>query len=136
MLIYNLVKDDLRFWSDGAGPTPQSIGPWLGGYQIPGSGEPIGEWAWVTGEAFTYNKWSLGEPNNWRSMEHYLSFYGRLTQAPEFLWNDVALYDYPYAPSGYIVEYDVNPVPILSAVLLGAIGLSVSGWWLHRRLNP
>ena len=37
---------------------------WIGGYQAPGSKEPAGGWAWVTGEPMTATAWDLGEPND------------------------------------------------------------------------
>lgn len=44
-------------------------GPWIGAYQPnptanDGGDEPAGGWAWVTGEAWSYEGWSPGEPNN------------------------------------------------------------------------
>lgn len=40
------------------------LGPWLGGYQVPGSGEPTGVWEWVTGEPWVYSHWSPSQPDN------------------------------------------------------------------------
>jgi hypothetical protein len=37
---------------------PPGNGPLLGGYQLPGSSEPAGGWAWVTGEPWDYANWA------------------------------------------------------------------------------
>ncbi|MDA7510798.1 hypothetical protein N8612_03895, partial [Verrucomicrobia bacterium] len=42
-----------------------------------------GAWEWVTGEAFTFEKWSPGEPNNCCGGEDYLELTG------DSFWNDV-----------------------------------------------
>lgn len=36
----------------------------IGGFQPDGSPEPGGNWQWVTGEAWDYENWAQGEPNN------------------------------------------------------------------------
>ena len=43
---------------------PDGFGPLLGGRQVQGSGEPVGLWGWVSGEAWNYSNWNPGEPNN------------------------------------------------------------------------
>ena len=43
------------------------FGPWLGGYQDKAASdyaEPRGAWRWVTGEAWEWTGWLIGEPNN------------------------------------------------------------------------
>lgn len=38
---------------------------WIGGYQPnPGVDEPVGGWAWVTGEPWSFTAWASGEPND------------------------------------------------------------------------
>lgn len=39
-------------------------GPWIGGYQIPGSKEPAGGWRWVTRERFRYDDWHSTTPDD------------------------------------------------------------------------
>src|SRR5512140_1650056 len=53
--VFSMIATDTRFWvTVGSG----TRGPWLGGYQIPGSQEPAAGWAWVTGEPFSYQNWA------------------------------------------------------------------------------
>ena len=51
---------------------PGAFNVWLGGYQAPGSKEPAGGWAWVTGEPMTATAWMAGEPNDVGGGEHYM----------------------------------------------------------------
>ena len=75
------------------------IGPWLGGFQVPGSPEPAGGWQWVSGAQFAHENWirdaSAGgpQPNNTSGIEDALVFMGYGAMAPG--WND-----YPSSPSG------------------------------------
>jgi hypothetical protein len=60
--VFSLVSSNDAFWYlDGVG---NGLGPWLGGYQEPGSQEPDGGWKWVTGEAFSYTNWETDQPDN------------------------------------------------------------------------
>jgi hypothetical protein len=108
--IFSLISGDPSFWYiDGAG---NGEGPWVGGYQPPGSPEPAGNWLWVTGEPFTYNNWSPGEPNNVGSGEDRLVFFGLRALIGD-KWNDVAA----GAPEhGYILEKNACPIAVESTV--------------------
>src|SRR5258708_25157677 len=63
--VFSLI-DDPTYWKQSA----NGHGPWIGGYQLPGSSEPDGGWTWVTQtgvpapEDFAYSNWETGEPNN------------------------------------------------------------------------
>ena len=90
---------------------------WLGAYQTSKVSEPSGNWAWVTGEAFTYTKWRASEPNNSGGSEDVAEMYNS-TYSGE--WNDLG------ASNGkaYIIEYDILiPEPgtfcLVSLVLAG-----------------
>jgi len=58
--------DDPAYWAQSA----NGHGPWIGGYQPPGSSEPAGGFRWViatgssTPEPFSFTNWESGEPNN------------------------------------------------------------------------
>jgi hypothetical protein len=94
--VFSLVKNRLRFF---AGPEG-IVGPWLGGFQRVGSGEPADGWRWVTGEPFRYTNWNEGEPNNATGDEGFLNFWnnGR--------WNDVNQFGTAALPRGFIAEFD------------------------------
>lgn len=81
----------------------KSEGPWLGGYQAPGSAEPSGGWSWVTGETWSYAPWRDDEPSN-SGDEKYLQ-YGSMGQSPQSTWND----KYDTTAKGYVVEYAHAP---------------------------
>ena len=83
--VYSLVANDDRFWYK-YGTDLIGLGPWLGGYQPPGSPEPSGGWRWVTGEPFTYSNWASGQPDNYRG-EDYLHYWGAGTPKGS-KWND------------------------------------------------
>jgi hypothetical protein len=86
------------------------IGPWLGGYQLPGSEEPDQGWVWITGETWVYSNWFQGGPNNdgWMGAnENCLDYWGYAGQ-PAPTWNDYTD-DRPVGPVyGYVIEYDVS----------------------------
>jgi len=94
-------------------------GYFLGGFQAPGTAEPLAEWQWVTGEAFTFSYWGSGEPND-SGGEDALHF------RADGLWNDINLVN----TYGYIVEYD-NMMPEPSVCILFLLGLA--GYALRLR---
>jgi len=63
--VFSLI-DNAAFWTQSA----NDHGPWIGGFQLPGSSEPSGGFTWVTQpaasspEPFSYANWEAGEPNN------------------------------------------------------------------------
>jgi hypothetical protein len=97
MRVWDAVRQRPESWvRNSAG---YLIGPWLGGFQVPGSAEPGGGWQWVSGAPFTYDNWirdaAAGglQPNNASGIEDALVFMGYGAMAPG--WND-----YPGAPTG------------------------------------
>ncbi len=97
--------------------TVWEIGPWLGGYQLPGSEEPDHGWVWISGEDWVYSNWFQGGPNNngWNGgNENCLDYWG-YAGAPAPTWNDYTD-DRPVGPVyGYVVEFDVaTPVRVAS----------------------
>jgi len=77
----------------------------LGGWQLPGSPEPAGGWEWITGEPWSYENWSGGEPNNTDSptgqSEERLQYDFDGTH-----WNDISA-DPEMVWPRFIVEWDV-----------------------------
>ena len=96
----------------------------IGGFQNPGTSEPLSDWQWVTGETWDYSNWNNNEPNN-AGEEDYLEIHGQLSSYPEFYgkWNDLSNSDI----RGYIAEYDTVPIPGPATIFLlgsGLIGLA------------
>lgn len=101
--VWNLVKDRPELWYvDGANNT---VGPWLGGFQVDGAPEPDGGWQWLNGEGpFDYTNWAAGEPNNSNNSEHRAGFFGTGPDNRAATWNDLS--PEPWAEVlGYVVEY-------------------------------
>jgi len=87
------------------------IGPWLGGFQPPGSPEPAGGWSWVSGEPWGYTNWLDGQPDDNGpppAHEDFLCYWGYLQITPT--WNDLP----PDGAGvfGYVVEYGEPPPPV------------------------
>jgi len=90
--------------------TVWEIGPWLGGYQLPGSPEPDEGWVWVTGEPWTFSAWADNQPDNngWMGQNEMALCYWSDAGQPAPTWNDYT--DSPPHESdgrvyGYVVEY-------------------------------
>jgi hypothetical protein len=102
--VCSLVRCDTAFWFVDA--YNNGLGPWLGGYQPPGSEEPDGGWRWVTDEPFAYTNWETGQPDEGGGgTQNRLRFFkldGRMGDR----WDDGES-DNPEAHRrGYICEYD------------------------------
>jgi hypothetical protein len=95
------------YWKISGG---SNIGPWLGGYQISGSAEPAGGWAWITGEPFIYTNWDLNVPDNEGGHQDYLHF-GYSTPR-NGKWNDLEENGKGLVYS-YVVEYEVYHGPVI-----------------------
>lgn len=80
--------DDPKFWHPGLYSKDQ-MGPWLGGFQPPGSPEPDGGWRWVRAEdAFSYTHWHPLQPDNSYGTEDRLAYYSVGVGTRSSQWND------------------------------------------------
>jgi hypothetical protein len=105
---------------------PGARGFWIGGFQEPGSDEPAGGWAWVTGEEFSYTNWNGGEPNDWRLDFPDLGEDAiHLADDGAGLWNDLPSLD---VTPGYLVEYDAGCAAQILEIPVGV--------WNGRRNTP
>ncbi|NUM36991.1 MAG: PEP-CTERM sorting domain-containing protein [Candidatus Brocadiae bacterium] len=117
--VYNLISNNSLFWKDG-----DWHGPWLGAFQPTGASEPSGGWQWTSGESFTYSNWNTGEPNNANGSENHVHFHNRTHSR----WNDL---NGGSVLTGYIVEYNSNPVPEPNSLIL--LSFVLVGFWYCKR---
>lgn len=95
--VFDNLVDDFAYWS------PVGHGPWFGLVQDPASAEPGEGWGWVTGEAFAFENWERGEPNNiTQNNEDGGHFAGLGFSNPVDVWNDAWMGD--DGPIAYVVE--------------------------------
>ncbi len=101
-----------------------SATPWIGAYQTSKLAEPAGNWAWVTGEAWSYINWSTGEPNDSNGDEDAAHIY------TSGAWNDL---HNPSTITAYIVEYDLAaPIPEPGTWILVSLCSMAFIWWRKR----
>lgn len=100
--LYDLFMPDERFIRNGDG---YLHGPIFGLVQIDRSNEPSGGWAWVTGEPLGYTNWSRGNPDNFRGLQQYGSFFrstgDRNRYSGPITWDDTSGYT-----AGYLIEIE------------------------------
>ncbi len=71
--------------------------------------EQTGIWSWITEEAFEYENWDEGEPNNnveGNEVEHYLVIRSKRNIKKEGSWNDASNQDNNEATIGFVCEWD------------------------------
>jgi hypothetical protein len=111
----NLFIFDLASQTYGAfNSNTIQAGPFLGGYQPIGAGEPAAGWQWVTGEPWGFSQWDAGQPDNYggcgqapgdRPGEHYLQFIYASSD-----WNDMSAAATCFGGSkpSYVVEWSAD----------------------------
>jgi hypothetical protein len=95
-----------------------TVGPWIGGFQPPGSQEPDGGWSWVTGETWSFTAWAPGEPNN-NGNEDHVMFYESTVTTNVTHWNDG---NGNSLLNGYVIEF--NSVPTISNIRISEVEIS------------
>jgi phage gp36-like protein len=94
--VFSAVAQDPHAWNNAEGP-------FLGGFQPPGSPEPSGGWQWVNNEGpFNFTAWAVGEPNN-QGDEDVLQFRNHAAS-----WNDRAR-TVQSGVRSFIVEFNDDP---------------------------
>lgn len=122
---------------------------WLGGFQTRDAVEPAGKWQWVNNEGFFWDdapllfaNWSDGEPNNLTlDDEDALNFaffdsVQTLDHKASGKWNDAPMGWTEYSDGGYVIEWDVAPVPEPATIVLlgsGLFSLALFRMKLRRR---
>lgn len=109
--IFSLIQDE-QYWAP-ADDYGNREGPWLGGRR---SEVDYWQWAWVTGEAWTYSYWSGGEPNNSGGVEDRAIYFGPGNSFNK-VWNDVS---HDYLARSYVVE---SNIPEPTTMLLLGLGI-------------
>ena len=84
------------------------FGPWLGGYQLPGSVEPIGGWRWLSGPSFDPTEVACCNDLCAGGSEDRLELY--YTPQGVVTWNDLPSDSRPCGglPVAYIIEFDAD----------------------------
>ncbi|UCG41704.1 MAG: aryl-sulfate sulfotransferase [candidate division WOR-3 bacterium] len=101
--VFNLVDDPIYWYlRQGSG---LNAGPWIGGWQRPGSPEPDSGWEWVSEEPFDFSNWTAGEPDDEGGNENALHF-GELPAERVPTWDDLA--DSDTVVQAYVLELSAD----------------------------
>ena len=82
-------------------------GPWIGGYQEPGSAEPLGGWRWLTGNYFDPAEAECCNNSGCAGAEDRLHLYWRTDIGQT--WNDAPNQPWPCSsPISYLIEWSAD----------------------------
>jgi len=108
--IYNMALPDQRlFYAIRDGSESRKTGLWIGLQQDRDSPEPMGGWRWSNGDAFTYDNWASGNPDNYGGSQNYAYFWanGPKMADPARLdprrWDDV---ESMAVTNSFVVEFE------------------------------
>lgn len=83
-----------------------------------------GQWNWVTGEAWGFEYWGVGEPNG-LAAEPRVALDGRY-RVPNWGWNDY-VGDGAWFVAGYVVEGPGAPAAVPEPATVALFGLGIAG---------
>jgi len=101
--VKGLFATDSAFFHRHACCPNVTSGPWISAYA---SSYTARDWAWITGEPYSFSAWGPGEPANNGDRISYARFYTNLDPK----WNDIPS-GHSASPQSYIVEHVTLPEP-------------------------
>lgn len=101
-VVFSLIGGNQAFWRANPVDANNPLGPWIGGVQPAGSGEPAAGWSWANGEPWAYTNWAVNEPSNSNGNEDRAHFFAVGVPAAN-TWNDSSA---ATLLNGYIIEWN------------------------------
>ena len=95
-------------------------GPWIGACS---SSKTANDWAWITGEPFSFTTWGPYEPFGNGDRISYARFFGNLDPK----WNDISS-GHSASPQSYIIEYVTLPEPPALQIQTTSTNTVVVSW--------